>query len=128
MSDPSRSRPRVLLTSVFGPFARDDEFGSRAINPLELYHNQVTRAQGPFSLRMHHRSWGIMLIMDENFLLYKRRVLELLDLMKRQGNAWSMFVFSSANAIRKYEMRQLVELGVSWVWMGFESAHAGYRS
>ena len=38
------------------------EFGSRAINPMELYHNQVTRAQGPFSLRMFHRSWGIMLI------------------------------------------------------------------
>ena len=27
---------------------------------MELYHNQVTRAQGPFSLRMFHRSWGIM--------------------------------------------------------------------
>ena len=54
----------MLLTSVFGPFAQDDEFGSRAINPLELYHNQVTRAQGPFSLRMHHRSWGIMLIQE----------------------------------------------------------------
>ena len=53
---------RVLLSSVFGPFARDDEFGSRAINPMELYHNQVTRAQGPFSIRMSHRSWGIMLI------------------------------------------------------------------
>ncbi len=300
---------RVLLTSVFGPFARDDEFGSRAINPMELYHNQVTRAQGPFSLRMHHRSWGIMLIhanishpstvldfptrerfvreltsrsydvvgisgiivnfakvremcrlvrlhsprsvvvvgghvaalpgvermldadhvvkgdgvrwfreflgertdapivhpairssfgfrlmglkgprgggdpaatiipsvgcpmgcnfcttssffggkgrftnfyetgaqlfdvmcdierrlgvrtffmMDENFLLYKRRALELLAEMKRHGKAWSMFVFSSANAIRKYEMRQLVELGVSWVWMGFESAQTEY--
>ena len=64
MSVSPRSRPRVLLTSVFGPFARDDEFGSRAINPLELYHNQVTRAQGPFSLRMHHRSWGIMLIQE----------------------------------------------------------------
>ncbi|HVC20435.1 MAG TPA: cobalamin-dependent protein [Vicinamibacterales bacterium] len=308
-SQPRRSRPRVLLTSVFGPFARDDEFGSRAINPLELYHNQVTRAQGPFSLRMHHRSWGIMLIqanisapstlldfptrerfvdelkahqydivgisgiivnvgkvremcrlvrehspastivvgghvaaipgveamldadhivkgegirwfreflgepvdapiahppirssfgfrlmglkaprgggdpaatiipsvgcpmgcnfcttsaffggkgrfvnffetgrqvfdvmcdaerqlhvrtffmMDENFLLYKKRALELLDLMKRHAKAWSLFVFSSANAIRKYEMQQLVELGVAWVWMGFESASAGY--
>src|SRR5512145_1701501 len=56
------SHPRVLLTSVFGPFAQDDEFGSRAINPMELYHNQVTREQGPFSLRMHHRSWGIMFI------------------------------------------------------------------
>ncbi len=299
----------VLLTSVFGPFAQDDEYGSRAINPLELYHNQVTRAQGPFSLRMHHRSWGIMLIqaniaapstlldfptrerfieelkahhydvvgisgiivnvgkvremcrlvrlysptstvvvgghvsaipgleqvldadhivkgegirwfraflgepvdapvkhpaikssfgfrlmglkvpagggdpaatiipsvgcpmgcnfcttssffggkgrfvnffetgqelfdimceterelklgtffmMDENFLLYKKRALELLELMKQHGKTWSMYVFSSANAIRKYEMRQLVELGVSWVWMGFESADTGY--
>jgi hypothetical protein len=27
---------------------------------MELYHNQVTRAQGSFSLRMFHRSWGIM--------------------------------------------------------------------
>src|SRR5450631_1865362 len=53
---------RVLLTSVFGPYAQDDEFGSRRINPMELYHNQVTRAQGAFSLRMFHRSWGIMLI------------------------------------------------------------------
>jgi len=300
---------RVLLTSVFGPFARDDEFGSRAINPLELYHNQVTRAQGPFSLRMHHRSWGIMMIqenisvpstlldfptrerfvqelksthydivgisgiivnvgkvremcrlvrehspksivvvgghvaaipgierileadhivkgegirwfreflgepvdrpiehpviassfgfrlmglkapkgggdpaatiipsvgcpmgcnfcttsaffggkgrfvnfyetgkqlfdimckaekqlkvrtffmMDENFLLYKRRALELLAEMNKHGKAWSMYVFSSANALRKYTMRQLVELGVTWVWMGFESEQAGY--
>lgn len=301
---------RVLLTSVFGPFACDDEFGSRAINPLELYHNQVTRAQGPFSLRMHHRSWGIMMIqenisvastlldfptrerfveelktnqydivgisgiivnvgkvremcrlvrehspksivvvgghvaaipgierilgadhivkgegirwfreflgepvdqpiehpviassfgfrlmglkapdgggdpaatiipsvgcpmgcnfcttsaffggkgrfvnfyetgkqlfdvmckaekqlkvrtffmMDENFLLYKKRALELLGEMSKHGKAWSMYVFSSANALRKYDMRQLVELGVTWVWMGFESAQAGYR-
>src|SRR5574341_1648541 len=53
---------QVLLTSVFGPYARDDDCGSRAINPMELYHNQVTRTQGVFSLRMFHRSWGLMLI------------------------------------------------------------------
>ncbi len=29
---------------------------------MELYHNQVTRAQGSFSLRRFHRSWGIMMI------------------------------------------------------------------
>jgi len=56
------SRARVLLTSVFGPYAQDDEYGSRVINPMELYHNQVTRVEGPFSLRMFHRSWGLMLI------------------------------------------------------------------
>jgi hypothetical protein len=47
---PKGAHARVLLTSVFGPDAQDDEFGSRSINPMELYHNQVTRAQGAFSL------------------------------------------------------------------------------
>jgi radical SAM superfamily enzyme YgiQ (UPF0313 family) len=59
---PKRSHARILLTSVFGPYAQDDSFGSRKINPMELYHNQVTRMQGAFSLRMFHRSWGLMLI------------------------------------------------------------------
>ena len=45
-SHPLGSHAKVLLSSVFGPFARDDEYGSRAINPMELYHNQVTRVQG----------------------------------------------------------------------------------
>src|SRR5713226_1034716 len=58
------SHARILLSSVFGPYAQDDEFGSRSINPMELYHNQVTRAQGSFSLRMFHRSWGIMMIQE----------------------------------------------------------------
>jgi hypothetical protein len=62
MPHPLRSQARVLLTSVFGPYAQDDEYGSRAINPMELYHNQVTRVEGPFSLRMFHRGWGLMLI------------------------------------------------------------------
>jgi len=59
---PLGTKARILLASVFGPYAQDDQFGSRRINPMELYHNQVTRTQGPFSLRMFHRSWGIMLI------------------------------------------------------------------
>ncbi|HVO62118.1 MAG TPA: B12-binding domain-containing radical SAM protein [Terriglobales bacterium] len=59
---PKGIHAKVLLTSVFGPYAQDDEFGSRAINPMELYHNQVTREQGSFSLRMFHRSWGLMMI------------------------------------------------------------------
>ena len=57
---PKRGDARVLLCSVFGPYAQDDEYGSRRINPMELYHNQVTREQGPFSLRIFHRSWGLM--------------------------------------------------------------------
>ncbi len=61
---PLGSRARVLLTSVFGPYAQDDEYGSRTINPMELYQNQVTRVQGGFSLRMFHRSFGLLMIQD----------------------------------------------------------------
>ena len=299
-----------MLSSVFGPYAQDDEFGSRSINPMELYHNQVTRAQGSFSLRMFHRSWGIMLIqenisapctvldfptrddfarelksnrydivgissiitnvakvremcrmtrelsphsvivvgghvtaipgietmvdadhivrgegvswmrrylgqdenapirhpaivsglqtrimgirlperkgataatiipsvgcpmgcnfcttssffggkgkfvnffesgddlfevmtriedelkvhsffvMDENFLLQRERAMQLLARMKEAGKPWTMAVFASANAIRKYTMQELVDLGVSWLWMGLESPKASYN-
>ena len=59
---PKNHKPRILLSSVFGPYNQDDEYGSRTMNPMELYHNQVTRTQGAFSLRMFHRSWGLMLI------------------------------------------------------------------
>ncbi len=59
---PLGNQARVLLSSVFGPYAQDDEFGSRKINPMELYHNQVTRVQGGFSLRMFHRSFGLIFI------------------------------------------------------------------
>jgi len=55
---PAGSQARVLLSSVFGPYGQDDEYGSRRMNPMELYHNQVTRTQGAFSLRMFHRSWA----------------------------------------------------------------------
>jgi radical SAM superfamily enzyme YgiQ (UPF0313 family) len=306
---PKGIHARVLLSSVFGPYARDDEFGSRAINPMELYHNQVTRAQGSFSLRMFHRSWGLMMIqrnisapstlldfptlehfereltsteydvvgisgiipnfgkvremcrivrklspkstivigghvaaipaldklidadyvvrgegiawmrrylgedpaapithpeilsgfgmrvlgmkipdktrdtaatiipsvgcpmgcnfcttsaffggkgkcvnfyesgdelfdvmahmeqsmkvssffmMDENFLLNRPRAMQLLDRMKKAGKSWSLYVFSSANAIRKYTIEELVQLGVSWIWLGLESPKSSY--
>jgi radical SAM superfamily enzyme YgiQ (UPF0313 family) len=306
---PKGTRARVLLTSVFGPYAQDDEFGSRSINPMELYHNQVTRAQGAFSLRMFHRSWGIMMIqanisapctlldfptrdafareltandydvvgissiivnvkkvremcqlvrklsprsvivvgghvtaipgievmidadhivrgegirwmreylsedaaapirhpeivsgletrilgirlperkggtaatvipsvgcpmgcnfcttssffggkgkfvnffetgdelfdvmnhmetslhvqkffiMDENFLLHRERAMQLLQRMKEAGKSWGLAVFASANAIRKYRLQELVELGISWLWMGLESPRSHY--
>src|SRR5450631_1988108 len=306
---PKGANARILLSAVFGPYAQNDRFGSRAMNPMELYHNQVTREQGPFSLRMFHRSWGIMMIqenipapctvldfptieafereltenaydvvgisaiivnvgkvremcrmvrrlspnstivvgghvaaipgldkivdadhivrgdgiswmrrylgvdesapikhphivsgyglrtmglripetpgqaaatvilsvgcpmgcnfcttsaffggkgkfvnfyetgdelfevmcqieselkvhsffvMDENFLLHRTRAMRLLERMKQAGKSWELSVFASANAIRKYTMLELVELGVSWVWMGLESPKSSY--
>jgi hypothetical protein len=303
------TKARVLLTSVFGPYAQDDEYGSSVINPMELYHNQVTRVQGVFSLRMFHRSFGLLMIkeniegpctlldfpdlerftltirsnhydiigissiipnvnkvkkmcelirtcqphativvgghisnmeeigdiidadhivrgdgiewfrrylgqdmtkpvkhpavasafgarilgqtladkpgdtaaivvpsvgcpmgcnfcstsalfggkgkfknffesgeelydvmaglekklkvnsffiLDENFLLHQKRALSLLEQMKKNKKSWALYVFSSAKVLRSYRMEQLVELGISWVWMGLEGKQSRY--
>ncbi len=57
------SAPRILLSSVFGPFGVDDAYG-RKENIIELFHNQVTREQGLFSLRFHHRSFGLYFLAE----------------------------------------------------------------
>jgi radical SAM superfamily enzyme YgiQ (UPF0313 family) len=307
---PARQGAHVLLSSVFGPYAQDDEYGSRAINPMELFHNQVTREQGPFSLRVFHPSLGIRLIqsnieapctvldfptleifereirshaydiigissivanvgkvkkmceiararspgsrivvgghvaaipglenmvdadlvvkgegvewmrrylgedpeapirhpavcasfgfrfmglplpipraatpavvapsvgcpmgcefcctsaffggkgkvksffkdggalfdalcdidaqmhssaiflLDENFLLDRERALQLLERMRERDKSWTLYVFSSANALAQYPIETLVELGISWVWLGLESPRSDYQ-
>ncbi|MEI8313740.1 MAG: radical SAM protein, partial [Verrucomicrobiota bacterium] len=65
-------------------------------------------------------------VMDENFLLNRKRALDLLERMKQGAKSWELYVFSSANAISKYTMEELVSLGVSWIWMGLESADSSY--
>jgi len=54
---------KLLLTSVFKPYGVDDEYG-RKENIMELYHNQITREQGIFSLRYNHRSFGLYLMAE----------------------------------------------------------------
>jgi radical SAM superfamily enzyme YgiQ (UPF0313 family) len=66
-------------------------------------------------------------VMDENFLLYRKRAMELLALMKANQKPWSLYVFSSANAIRRYTPRELVELGIEWIWLGLESSGSRYK-
>jgi hypothetical protein len=48
---PKGSSARILLSSVFGTYPQEDEFGSRSIKSMELYHNQVTRVQGAYPLQ-----------------------------------------------------------------------------
>jgi len=37
-----------------------------------------------------------------------------------------LYVFSSVNAVRKYTIEELVELGISWIWLGLESRRSAY--
>ena len=65
-------------------------------------------------------------VLDENFLLHRKRALRLLELMQSHQKSWSLYVFSSARVLSAYSMEQLVGLGVSWVWMGLEGKESRY--
>ena len=65
-------------------------------------------------------------VMDENFLLHRKRALRLLELMEQHDKSWALYVFSSANVLKSYTIEQLVGLGVSWVWMGLEGKDSQY--
>ena len=54
---------KFLLTSVFGPYGVDDEYGKKE-NKMELFHNQVTREQGIFSYRFNHGSHGLYFLAE----------------------------------------------------------------
>ena len=47
-------RARVLLSSVFGPYARDDEYRSRRISPMEgnELHPRVILGISPYDKRL----------------------------------------------------------------------------
>ena len=55
------SRPRAGFR-VRSPATSAANSLAAPINPLDPYHNQVTREQGAFSLRMFHCSWMRMMI------------------------------------------------------------------
>lgn len=54
---------KLLLASVFGPYAVDDEYGEKE-NKMELFHNQVTREQGIFSYRFNHGTQGLSFLAE----------------------------------------------------------------
>jgi radical SAM superfamily enzyme YgiQ (UPF0313 family) len=66
-------------------------------------------------------------VLDENFLLHRKRALRLLELMEANRKSWSLYVFSSARVLSAYTMEQIVGLGISYVWMGLEGKASAYR-
>ncbi len=101
---------KVLLSSVFGPFGVDDAYG-RKENVMELFHNQVTREQGIFSLRFHHQSFGLYFIAETigapsavlDFPSEKRFVKEL-----KKGYDYVGISFIVPNFVKAKRMAELV--------------------
>ncbi len=101
---------KLLLTSVFGPYGVDDEYGEKE-NKMELFHNQVTREQGIFSLRFNHGSHGLCFLAENidmptavlDFPSFKRFKKEL-----RKGYDYIGISFIIPNFIKAKKMAQTI--------------------
>ena len=66
-------------------------------------------------------------INDEDFLLNEARGRGFLEAIRKSDlPPLGISVFSSPKALSQYTASELVEMGIDWVWVGYEGKHAGY--
>lgn len=65
-------------------------------------------------------------ILDEDFLLNRKRALELRDCVIEGGRALSIFAFASVKALSQYTVTEILEMGIDGLWIGYEGTRSGY--
>ena len=65
-------------------------------------------------------------VLDEDFLLNKRRAMAFRACVLAARVDLPMFVFSSVRALSQYTMTELLEMGISGVWMGYEGRRSNF--
>jgi len=68
----------------------------------------------------------VFLIIDEDFLLNKKRAMEFRDCVIRSGKTLSIFAFSSIKAISQYTVEEILEMGIDGFWIGYEGTESNY--
>ncbi|MCG3148276.1 MAG: hypothetical protein PCFJNLEI_01719 [Verrucomicrobiae bacterium] len=68
----------------------------------------------------------VFLIIDEDFLLNKKRALQFRDAVMKSGKTLSIFAFSSVKAISQYTVEEILEMGIDGFWIGYEGTRSGY--
>lgn len=68
----------------------------------------------------------VFLIIDEDFLLNKKRAMEFRDCVIQSGKKLSIFAFSSIKALSQYTVEEILEMGIDGFWIGYEGTRSGY--
>ena len=65
-------------------------------------------------------------ILDEDFLLNKKRTRAFLERCREERSKFSTFCFASVKALSQYSVEELHEMGIDGVWIGYEGKQSGY--
>jgi haloalkane dehalogenase len=69
----------------------------------------------------------VFTIIDEDFLLDKKRAMQFRDCVLTGGKPISIFVFSSIKALSRYTVQEILEMGIDGIWIGYEGTRSGYN-
>ncbi len=67
-----------------------------------------------------------IVVLDEDFLINKKRALEFRDCVQKGGRPLSLFVFASVRAISQFTVSQILEMGIDTFWIGYEGTRSGF--
>jgi radical SAM superfamily enzyme YgiQ (UPF0313 family) len=68
----------------------------------------------------------VFLIIDEDFLLNKKRAMQFREAVLQSGRKLSIFAFSSIKALSQYTVEEILEMGIDGFWIGYEGTRSGY--
>ncbi|MBI2929659.1 MAG: cobalamin B12-binding domain-containing protein [Verrucomicrobia bacterium] len=68
----------------------------------------------------------VFLILDEDFLLNKKRAMAFRECVLKGGRTVSIFAFSSIKAISQYTVEEILEMGIDGFWIGYEGTRSNY--
>jgi radical SAM superfamily enzyme YgiQ (UPF0313 family) len=68
----------------------------------------------------------VFLILDEDFLLNKKRAQEFRECVLAGGKRPSIFAFSSIKAISQFTVEEILEMGIDGFWIGYEGTRSNY--
>jgi haloalkane dehalogenase len=78
-------------------------------------------------LRSHYPEMVDFWLSDEDFLLNQKRGRGFLEALRASKlPPLGIATFSSVKAISQYKPSELVEMGLDWIWVGYEGQRAGY--
>ena len=68
----------------------------------------------------------VFLIIDEDFLLNRKRAMEFRECVMKGGKTLSIFAFASVKAISQYTVEEILEMGIDGLWIGYEGTRSNY--
>jgi radical SAM superfamily enzyme YgiQ (UPF0313 family) len=81
-----------------------------------------------YDLREVHPGMVDFWICDEDFLLDEARGRGFLEAIRKSDlPPLSLSILSSVKALSRFTASELVEMGVDWIWIGYEGHRAGYE-